>query len=314
MSGDCTCCGGVHEGNGRPIANRPGLPALSYRAGTHGSFLEAMKARLSSARYTALGGLKTRQGDDPAIALLDAWAMVADVLTFYQERIANEGFLRTATERRSILELARLVGYELRPGVAATTYLAYALDEDRSVTPPKPSVVTIPAGSRAQSIPEPGQLPQSFETAEPLVARSSWNALKPRPTRPQTFTSVLERGLYLKGVATGLKVHDPLLIDFAGRHTVPFRVAGVFPDPPNERTHVTLRLWKTFADLRAAVRAAMAMFERLAVDDTIPTPAANVSEELFKLLDRFLKEVTAGCRRMVVSSSSFQPQACMKMR
>ena len=28
--------------------------------------------------------------DDFAIALLDAWATVADVLTFYQERIANE--------------------------------------------------------------------------------------------------------------------------------------------------------------------------------------------------------------------------------
>ena len=40
------------------------------------------------------------------MALIDACACVADVLTFYQERIANEGFLRTATERRSVLELA----------------------------------------------------------------------------------------------------------------------------------------------------------------------------------------------------------------
>ena len=45
-----------------------------------------------------------------------------DVLTFYQERIANEGYLRTATERRSMLELARAIGYELSPGVAASTY------------------------------------------------------------------------------------------------------------------------------------------------------------------------------------------------
>ena len=46
-----------------------------------------------------LVALTTRAADDPAIALLDAWATVGDVLTFYQERIANEGFLRTATER-----------------------------------------------------------------------------------------------------------------------------------------------------------------------------------------------------------------------
>lgn len=61
--------------------------------------------------------LTSREADDATIALLDAWATVADVLTFYQERIANEGYLRTATERRSVLELARLVGYQPRPGV-----------------------------------------------------------------------------------------------------------------------------------------------------------------------------------------------------
>ena len=97
--------------------NRPNLDELRYRLGTHGAFLKTMMARLSSDDYPALAGLTTRDPDDPAIALLDAWATVADVLTFYQERIANEGYLRTATEPRSILELARLVndGDVLRP-------------------------------------------------------------------------------------------------------------------------------------------------------------------------------------------------------
>jgi hypothetical protein len=31
-----------------PTANRPGLAALSYRIGTHATFLETMKARLSN--------------------------------------------------------------------------------------------------------------------------------------------------------------------------------------------------------------------------------------------------------------------------
>jgi len=48
---------------------------------------------------------RTRADDDFAIGLLDAWAVVSDVLTFYQERIANESYLRIATaERRSVLE------------------------------------------------------------------------------------------------------------------------------------------------------------------------------------------------------------------
>ena len=291
MSCGCNCCEGIREGTPLTIVNRPGLPELSYRAGTHATFLEAMKARLSSATHKKLAGLKTRQGDDPAIALLDGWAIVADVLTFYQERIANEGFLRTANERRSILELARLVGYELRPGVAATTYLAYTLDDDRSVTPPKPSVVTIPADSRAQSVPEPGELPQSFETSDPLVARSSWNALKVRQTRPQTMASIQANGLYLKGVATGLKVNDPLLIGFGGRFA-PFRVDGVFPDPPHDRTRVTVRAWMTLRNLRDAATAALAMFERLTTidEEEIGTEAANMSESLVRLLDRFIQD------------------------
>src|SRR5215211_2972357 len=99
MSEKCGCCGGAEALTPLGSANRPGLNALAYRgAGTHATFLETMKARLSSSEYPALAGLSTRDPDDPAIALLDTFATVGDVLTFYTESIANEGYLRTATE------------------------------------------------------------------------------------------------------------------------------------------------------------------------------------------------------------------------
>jgi hypothetical protein len=73
-----------------PTGNRPGLDALSVRIGTHGSFLATMKARLSShalgegeAATRPLAGLGVRDSD-PSIALLDAFATMSDVLTFYQ--------------------------------------------------------------------------------------------------------------------------------------------------------------------------------------------------------------------------------------
>src|SRR4030095_4107930 len=111
------------------IGNVPGQSAVAYRIGVHASFKASLLARLSSTEIKALAGLTTRADGDFTIALCDALATTLDVLAFYQERIANENYLRTATERRSILELSPLIGYELAPGVAASTFLAFTLQE-----------------------------------------------------------------------------------------------------------------------------------------------------------------------------------------
>ena len=248
----CGCCEGVEPLTPLSTVNRPGLPALSYRIGTHATFLETTKARLSSQDFPSLARLTTREADDFSIALLDAWATVADVLTFYQERIANEGYLRTATERRSILELARLVGYRPRPGVASSVYVAYTLDDNFEEETP------IAKGARSQSVPGPGELPQSFETSEDLKARAKWNNLKPRMTQPQTRESIwagdgMHKRIYLKGIATNLKPNDPLLIDFGlvdgNKQPVKpefYRVKAVEPDAKVDRTLVTLQEMETF--------------------------------------------------------------------
>src|SRR5262245_26950449 len=125
---DCGCCAGTTTETPADVENRPGLPAIGYRIGTYSSFRESLLARLSSAEFPALAALSTRAADDWTIGLCDAFATLGDVLTFYQERIANEVFLRTAVERRSVLEMARLVGYRLAPGVAADVPLAFALE------------------------------------------------------------------------------------------------------------------------------------------------------------------------------------------
>ncbi|WP_054032074.1 putative baseplate assembly protein [Desulfatitalea tepidiphila] len=238
----CGCCEGIAAVTPLALFNRPGLTRLRYRMGTHGEILSSMLARLSSRDYPALAELTTRDTDDPSIALLDGWAVVADVLTFYQERIANEGYLPSAIERRSILELARLVGYKLHPGVASSVFVAYTLDEKFE------EETTIPAGSRSQSVPAAGELPQSFETSEDLKARALWNNLKPRLSRPQTANAIRNYDanntprpqVWLAGVTTNLKPNDPLLIDFGGGIPEFFRVHRVTPDNGADRTLVNL--------------------------------------------------------------------------
>jgi hypothetical protein len=238
----CGCCEGLEAITPLSTANRPGLEQLHYRVGTHGAFLETMQSHLSSRRFSVLQGLASRDSSDPAIALLDAWALVADVLTFYQERIANEGYLRTATERRSVLELGRLVGYTLRPGVAATVYPAFMMEKEYN------QGSEIPKGTRVQSIPGPEEMPQFFETTERIDAREKWNELKPRLTRPQKIEisgkavnqSINTKEIYFKGAFSNLKVNDPLLFDLDQKQIVR-HVLAVESDSVLETTKVILR-------------------------------------------------------------------------
>ena len=225
----CGCCEKT-ETQELKHYNQPGQKVISYRIGTHAFFMRRMLARLSSQSIPdnqdlrPLASLTTRDSDDPSIALLDAWATAADVLTFYQERIASEGYLSTATERRSVLELARAIGYELNPGVAASTFLAFTVED----APGSPGVTKVPKGAKVQNIPAQGKLPQTFETDEEFEARAEWNTLKPRLTQPQKLIITNDQNdpklvyendeitevkqLYLAGTDTKLKEGDLLLI------------------------------------------------------------------------------------------------------
>ena len=59
-------------------------------------------------------------GSDLGLQVLDWWAYIADILTFYNERIANEDYLGTASLDTSVRRLVGLLGYRPRPGIGAT--------------------------------------------------------------------------------------------------------------------------------------------------------------------------------------------------
>lgn len=255
----CGCCDGVAVATPQGVDNRDGLSAVAYRIGDYAQFRASLHASLSSSKFARLSQLRTRDDDDFTIGLIDAFACSADVLTFYQERIANESYLRTAVERVSLQEMGKLIGYRLRPGVAAETWLAFALE-----TPPTPPATLAPepgnfvtgvptslaldVGLKVQSVPGPGEKPQTFETVEALVeARPAWNGVRPwmtskvKPGRNDTST-------YIAGVGNNLKAGDALV--FVGDEFLAnqnsnnwdFRVIdSVDPQPDNDRTLVR---WK----------------------------------------------------------------------
>ncbi|MDX1546321.1 MAG: putative baseplate assembly protein [Rhodothermales bacterium] len=306
----CGCCDdGVEEAG---HFNAPGLPEIDYRIGTHPDFLARMTARihawevLTCAECTErfagpdrldaildhiakahptepnpadlvvaerpLGALGTREPDDPAIALMDAWAVAADVVTFYQERIANESYLRTATERRSILELARAIGYELDPGVAAETFVAFVVDDAEGA----PAEAEVPAGTQILSIPAGGdERPQTFETDAALTAHRRRNALRPRLTHPHPLASTLGH-VFLAGTATGLEPGDRLLLVVGGTPHVR-QIQSVTPDTDLGHTRID------FTAGTGAPSAALPTHPAGVLDpdqDPLPLSRANVQTEI----------------------------------
>ena len=204
-----------------------------------------MLARLSSSDYPALSALKTRENDDFTVALLDATAMVLDVLTFYQERLANESYLRTAGQLRSLTELSRLIGYQPAPGVSAATYVAFNLRTAPGQAPdPSAPAITIPQGTQVQSVPGQGQKPQIFETSADIQAKADWSALPVQtgaPWTPQTG----DESVYLAGTATQLQpgdlfliVGDERLASSTNNNWDVRLITTVTPDTQNNRTYV----------------------------------------------------------------------------
>jgi len=261
----CNCCAGIAIETPVTVSNRAGLPSISYRTGTWATFNASMLASIGG---TTAHGLRTRDDSDFTIALFDASAVVADILTFYDERIANENYLRTATETLSLAELSRLIGYTPSPGCSASAYLAFRLNDPALSMTPSPLAqlssalgAVIPAGTKTQSVPGPGQTAQTYETAADLDARWVNNALAPLLGLAYVASDLAGPSIFVAGSA-GRNVGDTILLTSvsaatAAIHTVTSIVvdtiaktaqlffdgnstpAGPLPNPPAALTAIT---------------------------------------------------------------------------
>lgn len=112
-----------------------------------------------------------RNPADLGMLMLDLFAYVGDVVLYYQDRMANEFFLDTATERASIVSHLDAIGYRLAPARAASADIDLTFD-------PGPPSVTIPTGAQFRTV---GIQPaQTFEFLEPdLVIRLDSDQVAP---------------------------------------------------------------------------------------------------------------------------------------
>lgn len=148
-------CGNPHDP--QVVSNPPGLTAISDRVADFTGFRRALLRPLPGER--ALGPWRPAAGD-LGLQYLEWWAYISDVLTFYNERIANESYLRTAQFPESIAGLVALLGYVPAPGLAATGVVGAVRTTKRPAEP-----LIVPDGMPLSSTPTPGVPPQTFEAA-----------------------------------------------------------------------------------------------------------------------------------------------------
>jgi hypothetical protein len=116
-------------------------PVIDYTDKDFASLRDAM-LRLASQR---LPEWTDQSPADLGILLVDLFAYCGDIMAYYQDRIASELFPATATERASVVDLVRLIGYELQPATPATADLLLIFDAPKQDTDPR--TVTVPSGT-----------------------------------------------------------------------------------------------------------------------------------------------------------------------
>lgn len=207
------CCGAAPKPPAAPIrpSNAAGLSSIAYRIGTFTTFRQAMLDRIADPALFP-GGENPFKNWQPGASgdyqtmFVELWAYLADILTFYQERVANEAYLPTAAERDSMMRLAALVNYRPSPGSGASGLAAFTVEKGKSVT--------VPAGFRVASKAQPPlnglpALPAAvFESMAALLAHAESNEIPLSPVAPTNqFAKLSSIGIFFGP----LSINPPLL-------------------------------------------------------------------------------------------------------
>jgi hypothetical protein len=209
----CPCGTIVHP---TVVFNPPGRSIIAYRAGDYTTFRHALlqpledETELTQRIDGRLLQIWRPTSGDLALQMIEWWAHLADILTFYNERVAGEAYLRTAELPESVNRLIQVLGYRPRPAIAATGVLAALVNS------PKP--VILPQGFQIQSKPGPGKQPQIFElsVATRIGPPDAMPAVPPSVSAPLvtpgTGGGSATGTVLIAGTTSGLKPGDQVLL------------------------------------------------------------------------------------------------------
>jgi hypothetical protein len=115
---------------------------VSYLARDFAGLRDTLLTRLAAINPTGAGGHTPEFG----VMLIELFAYAGDDLSYYQDAVATEAYMRTARRRISVRRHARLLGYRLHEGCAARVWVF--LEVAREVTlPPAALLFTTATGA-----------------------------------------------------------------------------------------------------------------------------------------------------------------------
>lgn len=140
-----------------PLSIAPGLRSIPRQqfdfVGMRRAMFDAM------ADHRALAAWVARERTDFGVMLLELWAYAGELLSIYDQAIANESYVRTAVLRPSLRALIDLLGYRPRPATAAIVEVAAIVEGARPIT--------LPVGTAFRSGAFGAEPPQVFELVAP---------------------------------------------------------------------------------------------------------------------------------------------------
>jgi hypothetical protein len=188
------------------VTNPPGLSTVAYRVDEFAGFRHALLEPLPGEQ--ALAGWHPAPGD-LGLQVLEWWAYLGDILTFYNERFANESYLRTAELPDSVTGLVALLGFVPRPAIAAVGKVAAIRSTSRPHEP-----VVVPAGLQLSSTATPGVPAQTFEAAAATFEGASNGpiVLPPSTALLSAGDASGNRSVLLAGRVSGVADGDRLIL------------------------------------------------------------------------------------------------------
>jgi hypothetical protein len=261
-----------------PAAQCPPLdstaPPIDYLSKDFLGFRQALLS-FSALRYPEW---QERSEADFGVMFLEALSSLADDLSYQQDRIQAEAGIETATQRRSVVSLARLVDYEPSPATSATVVLQFDVASNVSALPDGVAVAAI--------MPDGSTIP--FETGASLRNRAvDLNTQKLLELPESQVSQAWNRGITpywfddsqkcLKAGATQMYVCGHGFEFYAGQALL-IDTAGLSPADPPIRQIVHLICPNPGANLYPAIE----MYDYLYLTQDsppAPTPVTQISWE-----------------------------------